>query len=75
MKSAPAPSKLKGGTPLPPGSRNVPGSRAYKALQGQKHAAPVVLDRSFVADPRGGAEKVIGKAHVETKDNRTHNPR
>jgi hypothetical protein len=74
---SPQKSAAKGGAKsLPPGAANVPGSRAYKAAQGQKSpGAPVVLDRSFVADPRGGAERIIGRKHVETRDNRTHNPR
>jgi hypothetical protein len=60
---------------LPPGAHNVPGSRAYKALQGAPHPGAVVIDKSFVADPRGGPELVVGKKHVETKDNRTRSPR
>jgi hypothetical protein len=70
------PTKPVGGVPLPGGAKNVPGGARFRAAQGQKSpGAPVVLDRSFVADPRGGAEKVIGRKNVETRDNRSHNPR
>jgi hypothetical protein len=75
MKPTPKQPAAKGGVPLPPGAANVPGSKAYKALQGQKPpGAPVVLDRSFVANPKGGGEKIIGRKHVEVRDNRSHNP-
>jgi hypothetical protein len=76
MKTPPKQPVAKGGVPTPEGAKNVPGSARYKAAQGQKSpGSPVVLDRSFVASPKGGPEKVIGRKHVETRDNRTHNPR
>lgn len=71
----PAKPAAKGGVPLPPGAHNVPGSQAYKKLQGAPKPKPVQIDKSFVADPRGGPELKVGKAHVEVRDNRTHNPR
>jgi hypothetical protein len=57
--------------PLPPGAHRVPGSAFYRKSQGQKVSPPVVLDKSFVSDPRGGPEKVIGRSAVHVKDNRT----
>ena len=61
----------------PTGAHNVPGSRAYKALQGAPHPGTVQIDKSFVADPRGGPELVVGKKHLEVRDrdNRSRNPR
>jgi hypothetical protein len=76
MKTPTKQPAARGGVSLPEGAKNVPGSARYKALQGQKSpGAPVVLDRSFVGSPNGGPEKVIGRKHVETRDNRSHNPR
>jgi hypothetical protein len=72
---APTKQQAKGGVPLPPGAHNVPGSKAYRALQGAPHPGAVQIDKSFVADPRGGAELVIGKKHLEVRDNRTRAPR
>jgi hypothetical protein len=60
---------------LPPGAHNVPGSKAYRALQGAPHPGTVQIDKSFVADPRGGPELVVGKKHLEVRDNRSRNPR
>jgi hypothetical protein len=60
---------------LPPGAHNVPGSRAYRALQKAPHPGTVTIDKSFVADPRGGPELVVGKKHLEVADNRTKSPR
>ena len=67
----------KGGTPLPPGSRSsgVPGTKANAALKGAPVPKPVVIDHSFVADPRGGPELVVGKRHVEVKGNRSNSSR
>jgi hypothetical protein len=61
MKKTPPKPAAKGGVPLPPGARNVPGSKAYRALQGAPHPGAVQIDKSFVADPRGGPELVVGK--------------
>ena len=57
----------KGGQPLPPGARNVPGSTAYRAMQGAPRPKPVQIDESFVADPRGGKPLAVGKRHIEVK--------
>ncbi len=54
---------------------NVPGSARYRAMQGAPRPKPVVIDRNFVADPRGGAPLVAGKRHIEVKDNRTKTSR
>jgi hypothetical protein len=75
MKKTPPKPAAKGGGPLPPGARNVPGSKAYRALQKARHPGVVQIDKSFVADPRGGPELVVGKKHLEVRDNRTRNPR
>jgi hypothetical protein len=75
MKTPPKQPVAKGGVPLPPGAHNVPGSRAYRALQGAPHPGAVTIDENFVADPRGGRELVVGKKHLEVSDNRTRNPR
>ena len=63
--------------PLPPGARSagVPGTKASRAMQGAPRPKPVTIDNSFVADPRGGAPLVVGKGHVEVKDNRTKTSR
>ena len=60
-------------TKLPPGahSAGVPGTKASAALRRAPVPKPVVIDHSFVADPRGGAPLVVGKAHVQVKDNRS----
>jgi hypothetical protein len=63
--------KPKGGQPLPPGAHNVPGSARYRAVQGAPRPKPVQIDEKFVSDPRGGPELVVGKRHIEVKDNRT----
>jgi hypothetical protein len=65
----------KGGQPLPPGAHNVPGSRTYRALQKAPHPGTVQIDKSFVADHRGGPELIIGKKTLEMRDNRTRSPR
>ena len=75
MKTPPKPAVAKGGVPLPPGEHNVPGSKAYRALQGAPHPGAVQIDKSFVANPKGGPELKIGKKHLEVRDNRSRNPR
>jgi hypothetical protein len=60
---------------LPPGAHNVPGSKNYRAMQGAPRPKPVQIDEKFVADPRGGPELVVGRRHVEVRDNRTRAPR
>jgi hypothetical protein len=65
----------KGGVPLPAGSHNVPGSRAYRALQGAPHPGEVQIGRNFVADPRGGAPLVIGKKHIRVEGDKPRDPR
>ena len=64
-------------TKLPPGAYGaaVPGTKANAALKGAPVPKPVVIDHSFVADPRGGAPLVVGKRHVEVRDNRTRTSR
>jgi hypothetical protein len=60
----------KGGAPLPPGARMVPGSVAYEKAKGSAIKKPVTIDNSFVSDPRGGPE--LKAPHgVEVRDNRT----
>ena len=66
MKSPPKPT-AKGGEPLPPGARNVPGSKAYRALQGAPHPGEVTIGPSFLDAGRGGPELVIGKKHVHVE--------
>jgi hypothetical protein len=61
----------KGGVPLPEGAKHVPGSQAYRAVQGAPRVPHKVIDRNFVADPRGGPELVAGKAHIAVRDNRS----
>ena len=75
MKTPTKQPAAKGGVPLPLGAHHVPGSKAYRALQGAPHPGVVQIDKSFVADPRGGPELVIGKKHLEVRDNRSRNPR
>jgi len=48
-----------------------PGDRAEAAVMGARPSKPAVIDHRFVADPRGGAPKVVGHAGVAVKDNRT----
>jgi hypothetical protein len=67
----------KGGQPLPKGAygAGVPGTKAQLKVSGAPRPTPVTIDKSFVADPRGGAPLVVGKRHVEVRDNRTKNTR
>jgi hypothetical protein len=69
----PAPAKpvARGGVSLPPGSRNVPGIANYRRLQGAEKPPHKTIDKSFVADPRGGPELKVGKSAVHVKDNRS----
>lgn len=62
---------------LPPGAHSaaIPGPRANAKLKGAPIPKPVTIDHSFVADPRGGPELVVGKRHIEVKDNRTKTTR
>jgi hypothetical protein len=58
-------------TPTPPRGDNIPGSNAEARLKGARISKPVVIDHSFVADPRGGPE--LRAPHgIEVRDNRTH---
>jgi hypothetical protein len=48
-----------------------PGHKAWDVARGvQPKIPPKVINRSFVADPRGGAE-LVAKHGVAVKDNRT----
>jgi hypothetical protein len=71
MKPTAPAAKPKGGQPLPPGSHNVPGSSAYRKLQGAEKPPHKTIDRSFVASPKGGPELKVGKSAVHVKDNRS----
>jgi hypothetical protein len=73
----PARPVAKGGVRLPPGAygASVPGTRAQQKAAGAVRPKPVQIDENFVADPRGGNELVVGKRHVEVKDNRTRTER
>jgi hypothetical protein len=64
-----------GRQPLPPGAHHVPGSAAYRALQGASHPGEVQVGKSFVADPRGGAPLVIGKKHIRVEGDKPRDPR
>jgi hypothetical protein len=75
MKTPPKQPVAKGGVPLPAGAHAVPGSAAYRALQKAPHPGTVVIDKNFVADPRGGPELKVGMKHLEVRDNRTKSPR
>jgi hypothetical protein len=70
MKIPPKPT-AKGGTKVPEGARHTPGSVAYRQVQQAPRPKPVTIDKSFVADPRGGPELKVGKSHVEVRDNRS----
>jgi hypothetical protein len=43
MKTPPKPAVAKGGVPLPPGAHHVPGSKAYRAVQGAPHPGEVQI--------------------------------
>jgi hypothetical protein len=71
MKNA-KPQKSSGRQPqLPPGAYQVPGSRAVKALKGERDPGVVAIDKNFVSDPRGGPELVVGRSALHVRDNRT----
>jgi hypothetical protein len=70
MKTPTKPPVAKGGVPLPPGARNVPGSEAYRRMQGAPHPGEITIGKSFVSDPRGGAPLVIGKKHLRVEGDR-----
>jgi hypothetical protein len=74
MKTPPK-STAKGGVPLPPGARNVPGSRAYRALQGAPNPGEIVIGKSFLANARGGPELVIGKKHIRVEGDKPREQR
>jgi hypothetical protein len=60
----------KGGTPLPAGAHDVPGSRKTEANKGAPIKSPVVIDHKKATDPRGGPE-MQARHGVRVKDNRT----
>jgi hypothetical protein len=70
MKTPPKP-VAKGGVSLPEGARHTPGTVAYRQVQKAPRVPPKVIDKSFVASPKGGPELVAGKAHIAVKDNRS----
>jgi hypothetical protein len=55
---------------LPPGAFGVPGSRAVKALKGERVTPPVIIDPRSFSDPRGGPE-LVARGGVRVKDNRS----
>jgi hypothetical protein len=67
MKTPPKPAVAKGGVPLPPGAHHVPGSKAYRAVQGAPHPGEVQIGRSLVSDPRGSGEVIIRKKHIRVE--------
>jgi hypothetical protein len=70
------PSNVKDYAPkLPPGARVIPNSAAARRMKGAPHPGTVTIDKSFVSDPRGGPDLVVGKKHLEVRDNRTRSPR
>ena len=78
MRMPPKRPAPKGGQrPLPAGaySAAIPGSKANNALKGALRPAPKIIGKEFRSDPRGGPPLVVGKSHVEAKDNRTRAPR
>jgi hypothetical protein len=75
MKTPPKPAVAKGGVPLPPGAHNVPGSKAYRALQGAPHPGEVQIGKGFLANPKGGGELVVGKEHVRVEGDKPREQR
>jgi hypothetical protein len=77
MKTPAKPPKAaaKSGPPLPPGAHTAVGSAAYRKAQGAVRPSPVMIDKSFVSSPLGSKELVVGKRHIEARDNRTRSPR
>jgi hypothetical protein len=49
----------------------LPGSQAYRRLQGAPHPGHVEIDKSFVSNPEGGPELVIGRKALHVRDGRT----
>jgi hypothetical protein len=64
-------------TKLPKGARGagVPGTAAYRAMQGAPRPKATTIDNSFVANSQGGKPLVIGKGHIEVAGNRSKNER
>jgi hypothetical protein len=52
---------------LPPGAHAVPGSKAYRALQGAPHPGEVIIGKSFLEAGRGGPPLVVGKRHIRVE--------
>jgi hypothetical protein len=75
MKTPPKPPKATRQPKLPPGAHNVPGSDAYRKLQGAPRPKPVVVDAHKFATTKGGPELKLGNRHFEVKDRRTRDPR
>jgi hypothetical protein len=75
MKTPPKQPVAKGGVPLPMGAHHVPGSAAYRKLQGAPHPGEVQIGRDFVASPKGGAPLVIGQKHIRVEGDKPRPPR
>jgi hypothetical protein len=75
MKTPSAKPIAKGGQPLPPGSRNVPGSKAYRKMQGAPHPGFVEIGNDFVSSRKGGPPLVVGRKHIRIKGDPKHPPR
>jgi hypothetical protein len=75
MKSTPKQPAPKGGQPLPPGAHNVPGSEAYRRMQGAPHPGEIFIGRSFLADSRGGPPLVIGRKVLRTEGDKPRDKR
>jgi hypothetical protein len=75
MKKPTKPPVAKGGQPLPPGARSVPGSESYRKMQGAPHPGEIFIGKSFVADPRGGPELVIGKKQLRVEGDKPREKR
>jgi hypothetical protein len=71
MKTPPKHPAPKGGVPLSDGAKKVPGSAYEARLKNAPRPAPVTIDRSFIADPRGSAPLVVGHRRVAVADNRS----
>jgi hypothetical protein len=75
-KTPKTPSKPAGRQPqLPPGSKNVPGSEAYRKLQGAPHPGSVTIGNAFVSSHKGGAPLVVGKRHIHIEGDKKREPR
>jgi hypothetical protein len=73
MKTPPAKpaAKAKDGRQVAPGGSMAPGTDAYRRARGAPRPPPVVIDKSFVKDPRGGKPLVVGKRHIRVKGDRS----